>query len=104
MTGVPARLSAGDDRAEEHHDTEVMDGAGKVVAKRRPEGPAGASRLHGSPGQSAALTAARAAAVWSLAAVLAALNEQARSPGARVNRSPGALVNRFPGARVNRYG
>jgi transposase len=45
--GVPVRLFVGDDRAEDHHDVEVMDGAGKVVAKRRlPEGVAGIARLH----------------------------------------------------------
>jgi transposase len=39
---VPVRLFAGDDRAEDHHDIEVMDEAGKVLAKRRlPEGVAG---------------------------------------------------------------
>jgi hypothetical protein len=39
---VPVRLFAGDDWAEDHHDIEVMDEAGKVLAKRRlPEGVAG---------------------------------------------------------------
>jgi hypothetical protein len=41
------QLSAGDDRAEDHHDVEVMDEAGKVLAKRRlPEGVAGIAQLH----------------------------------------------------------
>ncbi|MGH3193615.1 MAG: IS110 family transposase, partial [Streptosporangiaceae bacterium] len=41
------RLFAGDDWAEEHHDVEVMDEAGKVLARRRlPEGVAGIAQLH----------------------------------------------------------
>ncbi len=41
----------GDDWAEDHHDVEVMDAAGKVLAKRRlPEGVAGMSQLHGLVG------------------------------------------------------
>jgi transposase len=41
------RLFAGDDWAEDHHDVEVMDQAGKVLAKRRlPEGVAGIAQLH----------------------------------------------------------
>jgi transposase len=41
------RLFAGDDWAEDHHDVEVMDEAGTVLAKRRlPEGVAGMSQLH----------------------------------------------------------
>jgi hypothetical protein len=45
------RLFAGDDRAEDHHDIEVMDEAGKVLAKRRlPEGAAGMAQLHGLAG------------------------------------------------------
>jgi transposase len=41
------RLFAGDDWAEDHHDVEVMDEAGKVLAKRRlPEGVAGIAQLH----------------------------------------------------------
>jgi transposase len=41
------RLFAGDDWAEDHHDVEVMDEAGKVLVKRRlPEGVAGMARLH----------------------------------------------------------
>jgi transposase len=44
---VPVRLYVGDDWAEDHHDVEVMDEAGKVLAKRRlPEGAAGMSQLH----------------------------------------------------------
>jgi transposase len=47
LTGVPVRLYAGDDWAEDHHDVEVMDEAGKVLAKRRlPEGVAGIAQLH----------------------------------------------------------
>ena len=42
------RLFVGDDWAEDHHDVEVMNGAGKVLAKRRlPEGVAGIAQLHG---------------------------------------------------------
>jgi Transposase/Transposase IS116/IS110/IS902 family len=41
------RLFVGDDWAEDHHDVEVMNEAGKVLAKRRlPEGAAGMARLH----------------------------------------------------------
>jgi transposase len=41
------RLFVGDDWAEDHHDVEVMDQAGKVLAKRRlPEGVAGIAQLH----------------------------------------------------------
>jgi transposase len=44
---VPVRLFAGDDWAEDHHDVEVMDDAGTVLAKRRlPEGVAGMTQLH----------------------------------------------------------
>jgi transposase len=46
------RLFVGDDWAEDHHDIEVMDGAGKVLAKRRlPEGAAGMAQMHGLIGQ-----------------------------------------------------
>ena len=46
------RLFVGDDWAEDHHDVEVMDEAGKVLAKRRlPEGVAGMARLHELTGQ-----------------------------------------------------
>jgi transposase len=45
------RLFVGDDWAEDHHDVEVMDEAGRVLAKRRlPEGVAGMSQLHGLVG------------------------------------------------------
>src|ERR1700760_3642010 len=45
--GVWVRLFTGDDWAEDHHDIEVMDEAGKVLARRRfPEGMAGISQLH----------------------------------------------------------
>jgi transposase len=41
------RLFVGDDWAEDHHDIEVMDGAGKVLAKKRlPEGVTGMTQLH----------------------------------------------------------
>jgi transposase len=41
------RLFVGDDWAEDHHDVEVMDQAGRVLAKRRlPEGAAGMAQLH----------------------------------------------------------
>jgi transposase len=46
------RLFAGDDWAEDHHDIEVMDEAGKVLAKKRlPEGAAGMAQLHALIGQ-----------------------------------------------------
>ena len=45
------RLFVGDDWAEDHHDVEVMDEAGKVLAKRRlPEGVAGIAQLHALAG------------------------------------------------------
>lgn len=41
------QLFVGDDWAEDHHDAEVMNEAGKVLAKKRlPEGAAGVARLH----------------------------------------------------------
>ena len=41
------RLYVGDDRAEDHHDVEVMDEAGMVLVKRRlPEGAAGMTQMH----------------------------------------------------------
>ena len=41
------RLLVGDDWAEDHHDIEVMDAAGQVLARARlPEGVAGMARLH----------------------------------------------------------
>ena len=41
------RVFVGDDWAEDHHDVEVMDEAGRVLAKRRlPEGVAGIAQLH----------------------------------------------------------
>ena len=51
-TGEPVRLFVGDDWAEDHHDVELMDAAGRVLAKRRlPEGVAGMARLHELVGQ-----------------------------------------------------
>jgi transposase len=48
---VLVRLFVGDDWAEDHHDVEVMDEAGKVLVKRRlPEGAAGIAQLHGLVG------------------------------------------------------
>jgi transposase len=45
------RLFVGDDWAEDHHDVEVMDEAGKVLARKRlPEGVAGIAQLHGLVG------------------------------------------------------
>jgi transposase len=42
------RLFVGDDWAEDHHDVEVMDEAGKTLARKRvPEGVAGMAQLHG---------------------------------------------------------
>jgi hypothetical protein len=44
---VPVRLYVGDDWAEDHHDIEVMNASGKVLAKKRlPEGVAGIAQLH----------------------------------------------------------
>ena len=41
------RLFVGDDWAEDHHDIELMDAAGRRLAKARlPEGVAGIERLH----------------------------------------------------------
>ncbi|HXZ76136.1 MAG TPA: IS110 family transposase, partial [Streptosporangiaceae bacterium] len=46
------RLFVGDDWAEDHHDVEVMNEAGRVLAKKRlPEGVAGLARLHELIGQ-----------------------------------------------------
>jgi len=46
------RLFVGDDWAEDHHDVEVMDAAGRVLGKARlPEGAAGMARLHELTGQ-----------------------------------------------------
>ncbi len=40
-------LFVGDDWAEDHHDIEIVDDAGKVLARRRlPEGLDGVTRLH----------------------------------------------------------
>jgi transposase len=46
------RLFVGDDWAQDHHDVEVMDEAGKVLAKKRlAEGAAGMTQLHGLIGR-----------------------------------------------------
>jgi hypothetical protein len=46
-TGARMRFFVGDDWAEDHHDVEVMDEAGRVLARRRlPAGAAGMARLH----------------------------------------------------------
>jgi transposase len=46
------RLFVGDDWAEDHHDVELMDAAGRVLARGRvPEGVAGMARLHELIGQ-----------------------------------------------------
>ena len=46
------QLFVGDDWAEDHHDVELMDAAGRVLARRRvPEGVAGMARLHELIGQ-----------------------------------------------------
>jgi transposase len=48
------RLFVGDDWAQDHHDVEVMDGAGRRLAKARlPEGVAGMARLHAIVGEAA---------------------------------------------------
>jgi transposase len=45
------RLFVGDDWSEDHHDVELMDAAGRVLAKARlPEGVAGMARLHALTG------------------------------------------------------
>jgi hypothetical protein len=52
LTEVPVRLYVGDDWAGDHHDVEVMNEAGEVLAKKRlPEGAAGMSQLHGLIGR-----------------------------------------------------
>jgi transposase len=51
-TGERVRLFVGDDWAEDHHDVELMDAAGRVLARKRlPEGVAGMGRLHEMVGQ-----------------------------------------------------
>ncbi len=46
------RLFVGDDWAEDHHDVELMDATGRVLARKRlPEGVAGMARLHELTGQ-----------------------------------------------------
>ena len=46
-TGEQMRLFVGDDWAEDHHDVELMDEAGRTLARARlPEGIAGMARLH----------------------------------------------------------
>jgi hypothetical protein len=46
-SGGLMRLFVGDDWAEDHHDVEVMDQAGKALARKRlPEGAAGIAQLH----------------------------------------------------------
>ena len=46
------RLFVGDDWAEDHHDVELMDAAGRVLARKRlPEGVAGMARLHELTGE-----------------------------------------------------
>ena len=46
------RLFVGDDWAEDHHDVELMDEAGRMLARKRlPEGVAGMTRLHALIGQ-----------------------------------------------------
>jgi transposase len=47
MMGEALRLLVGDDWAEDHHDVELMDAAGRILARGRlPEGVAGMTRLH----------------------------------------------------------
>jgi transposase len=51
-TGELVRLFVGDDWAEDHHDVELMDAAGRVLGRKRlPEGVAGMARLHGLIGE-----------------------------------------------------
>jgi transposase len=50
--GELVRLFAGDGWAEDHHDVELMDAAGRVLARRRlPEGVAGTTALHALIGE-----------------------------------------------------
>ena len=52
MEGRDELLYVGDDWAEDHHDVELMDEAGRVLAKARlPEGVAGIARLHAMIGE-----------------------------------------------------
>jgi transposase len=45
-------LFVGDDWAEDHHDVEIVDDTGRVLARRRlPEGPGGITRLHALIGE-----------------------------------------------------
>ena len=45
-------LLVGDDWAEDHHDVELMDAAGRMLARARlPEGAAGMARLHAMIGE-----------------------------------------------------
>ena len=47
VAGGLMRLFVGDDWAEDHHDVEVMDETGQVLARKRlPEGVAGIAQLH----------------------------------------------------------
>ena len=49
------RLFVGDDWAEDHHDVELMNEQGRVLARQRlPEGVAGMARLHELIGEVAA--------------------------------------------------
>jgi transposase len=51
-TGEMVRLFVGDDWAEDHHDVELMDAAGRVLGRKRlPEGVTGMARLHGLIGE-----------------------------------------------------
>ena len=46
------RLFVGDDWAEDHHDVELMNEQGRVLARKRlPEGVAGIARLHELTGE-----------------------------------------------------
>ncbi len=48
-------LFVGDDWAEDHHDVEVMDASGRVLARARlPEAAAGMARLHAMIGEASA--------------------------------------------------
>jgi transposase len=50
--GGDVRLLVGDDWAEDHHDVEVLDAAGRRLARARlPEGVAGIARLHAIIGE-----------------------------------------------------
>jgi transposase len=90
------RLFAGDDWAEDHHDVEVMDEAGKVLAKRRlPEGVAGIAQLHELIGRYLPEDAADAEVVIGI--------ETGRGPWVRALVAAGYLVFPVNPLQASRY-